>query len=535
MNKTVNIELSGLFFHLDEQAQVKLQTYLVSVQNALGETEGRDEIIVEVEARLAELFQQALASGRQVVSLNDVQEACSQMGNPSDFREDSDAPNEPKFTESNSPREPGIRRFYRDDEKRVVGGVAAGLGHYFTLDPVIIRLVFFLSIFIMGPFSVLGYLIFWIITPKAQTVAEQLSMRGESANLENIKSRIQTEVDHVEKSVREWKFGRRLGSLMQQVVKGIGSLFLSLFRIAGWCFLAIGTFGLLLVATLIFAFLTGIGGIWMGGEYAGPEVQFIRDCSQLILPSGFIPENLGVWAMLLLALPIALLIWLVLRLIFKSKMKKERIAAGLGVGLVFSFIGLVAVISIGIRVGVDFEEEICLSETLDVSNHSHKISFEVTELALETNDVLASRNQILRCNQETAYALNLVAMELEVIPSRHGNPELTIERCSRGMTRNRARLRAQNVTCNVQWRDDGTMEFPTHFTFPKADLYRGQHVRMTLSIPVGDSLYISSESAISLAHMAEFCSQPSAGLYKEGMWLMEEEGLEEILPSTRSH
>ena len=70
MNKTVNIELSGLFFHLEEGAHAALQTYLTSIQKALGLTEGKDEIIVEVEARLAELFQQALETGRQVISVS---------------------------------------------------------------------------------------------------------------------------------------------------------------------------------------------------------------------------------------------------------------------------------------------------------------------------------------------------------------------------------------------------------------------------------------------------------------------------------
>ena len=130
MNKTINIELSGLFFHLEEGAHDALQTYLTSIQKALGQTDGRDEIIVEVEARLAELFQQALETGRQVISLRDVQQACAQMGDPSNFQEE--AAEEGEHNEGKAaPKAARLRRLFRDGETRLVGGVAAGLGHYF--------------------------------------------------------------------------------------------------------------------------------------------------------------------------------------------------------------------------------------------------------------------------------------------------------------------------------------------------------------------------------------------------------------------
>jgi phage shock protein PspC (stress-responsive transcriptional regulator) len=536
MNKTVNIELSGLFFHLEEGAHDALQTYLTSIQNALGLTEGKNEIIVEVEARLAELFQEALETGRQVISLQDVQQACAQMGDPSNFQEEADEDGEHNEGKA-APKVAGLRRLFRDGEKRLVGGVASGLGHYFKQDPVIIRLVFFVSMFFLGPFSVLGYLVLWVITPKAVTVAEQLSMRGESANFENIKSRVQTEFDEVGKSVREWTFGKRLGSFLKKGIAVVGALVLALLRIIGWVLLVLVTLVLFLVATVAFAFLTGFSGIVMGAESVVPEVQWLQDISQLAMPSGYVSDHLGVWAILLLAFPIVVLILLFLRLFFRSKMKKARVAAGLAIGLICSFIGLIAVISIGFRIGLDSEEEMCLSQTLNRTHNSHSISLQAIPTDFEGSGVFLNQTQLFIRKEETA----LVLMDFDVFPSDQVTSELTIERCSFGLTRSIARKRVKNIDFDVQWNADGSLRMPTQITFPKEDLYRGQHVLLSLSMPIGDTLVIDAESANSLAQMVELyddcggCSEDGWGFsemilnfIEPGDWMMTDSGLEPL-------
>lgn len=536
MNKTVNIELSGLFFHLEEGAHEALQAYLVSIQKALGQTEGKDEIIVEVEARLAELFQQALESGRQVISLQDVQQACAQMGAPSNFQEEGSEKgddNEEKGTQ----KQAGLRRLFRDGESRLMGGVAAGLGHYFKQDPVIIRLVFFVSIFFLGPISVLGYLVLWVITPKAVTVAEQLSMRGESANFENIKSRVQTEFDEVGKSVREWTLGKRLGVVLKQALKVVGTLLMALFRIAGWSLLALVTLVLVLVAIVVFAIFTGVSGTMMGSEGVMTEFQFLKNISQLGMPSDFVSEHLGVWAILLLTFPIVVLILLFLRLVFRSKMKKERVAAGLGIGLICSFIGLIAVTSIGARIGLDSEEEICLSQTLSRSHDEHTLALHATPPDFEGGGVFLNQTQLFLLEEETA----LVLMDFDVIPSEKTTSELTIERCSFGMTRSIARNRAKNIAFDVDWNADGSLNLPTQITFPTEDLYRGQYALLTLSMPIGDTLSIDAKSANALEQVVKFyddcggCSLEGDGFSKTivnfmepGFWLMTDSGLQPL-------
>lgn len=202
--------------------------------------------------------------------------------------------------------------------------------------------------------------------------------------------------------------------------------------------------------------------------------------------------------------------------------------AGLGVGLLISFVGLIAIFTIGGRIGLDSKEEFCQSETLHRFNDSHKTTIEAIEYDSEPNDVTTNLNHMWRLDQESAYAMNLVAMDLDVRPSLDSKTELTIEQCSFGPTRKKARQRAKNIACDVPWRADGTIEFPTHFTFPKTDLYRGQHVRLVLSIPVGDTVFVSSDSAHSLANMATFYDHSTTRMFDEEMWIMTKDGLEAL-------
>jgi len=56
-----------------------------------------------------------------------------------------------------------MKRLYRDTKEGKLGGVCAGIGDYFNLDPVIVRLAFLLLIFAGG---FIAYLIAWIIVPE---------------------------------------------------------------------------------------------------------------------------------------------------------------------------------------------------------------------------------------------------------------------------------------------------------------------------------------------------------------------------------
>src|SRR5690554_810173 len=193
MNKTVTINIAGLVFHIDEDAYNELDSYINAVRNSIQQDE-KEEIIADIEARIAELFSERIDSQTGVIRMSNVDEIINIMGKPEDYIIEEDAFDSKKsFQSSVNFKQP--RKVYRDGDKRILGGVCAGLGHYLNVDVVWIRIIFVLLFFLYG-LSTLVYFILWIIIPKARTVADVLEMKGEPVNISNIEKQFRQGISH---------------------------------------------------------------------------------------------------------------------------------------------------------------------------------------------------------------------------------------------------------------------------------------------------------------------------------------------------
>ena len=143
MNKTVTINIAGLFFHIDEDAYEKLSNYLEAIKNSLN-TDGKDEIINDIESRIAEIFSEKINPKTGVISMIDVDNIIQIMGQPEDYRldDENDSQNQSTQNSSNENYIKRPRKLFRDGEKRVLGGVLSGLSNYFNIDVVWIRILF---------------------------------------------------------------------------------------------------------------------------------------------------------------------------------------------------------------------------------------------------------------------------------------------------------------------------------------------------------------------------------------------------------
>lgn len=200
MNKTVNINLAGIFFHIDEDAYLKLQRYLEAIKRSFSNSEGRDEIIADIEARIAELFNERMQYDKQVIGLKEVEDIVAIMGEPEDYLLDDDIfEDEPKqsYAKSNT----NNKRLFRDTDNSYIGGVCSGLSHYLGLDPIWIRFIWILLILSAGT-GVFVYILLWILVPEAKTTAEKLMMRGEPVNISNIEKKIKDGFENVSRSVK---------------------------------------------------------------------------------------------------------------------------------------------------------------------------------------------------------------------------------------------------------------------------------------------------------------------------------------------
>ena len=121
MNKTVNINLAGVFFHIDEDAYAKLQRYLAAIKRSFEGVQGEDEIIADIEARISELFSDKIKDARQVIGTKELDEVIAIMGQPEDYRVDDDIfEDAPPASNKNTQRTSSTsqRKLFRDTDYR---------------------------------------------------------------------------------------------------------------------------------------------------------------------------------------------------------------------------------------------------------------------------------------------------------------------------------------------------------------------------------------------------------------------------------
>mgnify|MGYP001576553868 FL=1 len=202
MNKTININLGGFFFHIDESAFKKLRRYLDAISKSLSDDpQGKNEIIADIEARISELLSEKITDERQVVNENDIDDIITIMGQPEDYAEAEDSYNDASYSYKRNNSKG--KKLFRDGEDKFLGGVAAGVAHYFNIDTIWIRLVFLFTTLAGFGIGVLAYIILWILLPEAKTTAEKLQMEGEAVNIDNIEKKIREEFGNVSDTVKQ--------------------------------------------------------------------------------------------------------------------------------------------------------------------------------------------------------------------------------------------------------------------------------------------------------------------------------------------
>ena len=222
MNKTVNINLGGIFFHIDEDAYQKLTRYFDAIKRSLSNSSGQDEIIKDIEMRVSELFTERQKSEKHVVGLKDVDEVIAIMGQPEDYKID-DEDTETASANYNSSQS---RKLYRDTDNGMIGGVLAGLGHYFGVDKVWLRIIMLVFLFVFGT-GALAYFILWIVMPEAKTTAEKLEMTGEPVTISNIEKKVREEFENVSEKFKNAdydKFGNKVKSGAEKIGSSFGNL-----------------------------------------------------------------------------------------------------------------------------------------------------------------------------------------------------------------------------------------------------------------------------------------------------------------------
>ena len=156
MKKTLTINIGYSIFNIDEDAYEILNKYLDSIKDYFQKIDNDPDIIKDFELRIAENFSSKVSSSKQCIDLSDVKEVIEIMGSLDDFKEiynDTETENVKEEKKSN--------KLFRDSSNRIIAGVCSGIAEYFKIDPIIVRVLFFIAV----PLNLIVYIVFWIGIP----------------------------------------------------------------------------------------------------------------------------------------------------------------------------------------------------------------------------------------------------------------------------------------------------------------------------------------------------------------------------------
>lgn len=471
MKKTLNINLGGMIFHIDDDAFKKLESYLGTLRGQFQQTNGGDEIINDVEQRMAELFRERTGPSKEVINVNDVDEVIAIMGKPEDYlQEEMNTNYSYEYSNFSS-----SKKMHRDVDNSVIGGVCAGLGAYFNIDPIYVRILF-LIFFFTGGFGVLLYLILWVVMPAARTTAEKLQMRGKPVTLSNIENFVKQEGGAVGQRVSE--LGNRGGNALASLFRGIFNILRLIFKfilkVIGFFFLGIS---LIVVGSIVISLFVGIR---VDGVFLGPDE--LQSFLQVLALDGGLYNGVMIGATMLVLGPLILMIYLGLRIIFGI----EPLNAGARKGLaLLTLAGLVTLVITGIQIGQEFRDHGRITEEVTLNPKDGMIVLTVNQDSLYDHfdyngtswNIIEGRNYIRD-------------VELDVRRSDSKRSYLRIETNAEGPNRSTARRNAQAPDYSFK-RDTGVLVLDGYYTLPEGASWRAQNIRMDLFLAIGDTIYLS--------------------------------------------
>lgn len=273
MNKTVNINLGGMFFYIDEDAYQKLTRYFDAIKRSISNSSGHDEIIKDIEMRVSELLNDKQKTDKYVIGLKDVDAVIAVMGQPEDYIIEDDLKGSQSFSDHSNRR---TKKLYRDKEKGMIGGVAAGLGHYFGVDAVWIRIVLILLVFAGFGTGILAYIILWIVTPEAVTTTEKLEMTGEPVTISNIEKKVREEFENVSdkiKNVDYDKYGNQIKTGVGKIGSSFSDFIMTIFKIFAKF---LGVILIMSSLAILIVFLIGVLSLGSSGFTNFPFHDFIE-------------------------------------------------------------------------------------------------------------------------------------------------------------------------------------------------------------------------------------------------------------------
>lgn len=529
MKKTLTANISGTVFHIEEDAYEALNRYLGNIRSRFAGTAGRDDIMADIEARVAELFTERLDGRRQVVSIHDVEQVVSIMGQPEDFVDSETAggtgAQEPGTSAGPGTSGSGPKRFFRDTEDKWLGGVLGGLGAYIGMDPLWLRIAMIALVLASVGVLIPIYVLLWILVPKADSAADRLQMRGEAVTVENIKRVVEEGAERFKQGSERFaqeasQFGRDWGKSGAQrriqaasvIVKIVGA-------------------GLIVMAfSMLLGLVTGLIGGTVSLWHATwtTEDLGLLDLGALLFNTRDQALWMAIGIITILVIPVIGLFLSGFRLLLET-----RTPRWLGFGLLALWLAAwIPVIYSGVALGKDFKRSNSTLTEIELTQPAGGV------LYLDSMDPADSTGNWSFDYDDGDLNVDLDGLHLEhgmvigawgqldVQRSADSLFHLKVEREAHGYNTKTALTRANNIHFTYDQKQDLLMVSPL-IKYPASDKIRAQDVQFTLEVPVGKSVFLRHGSKHVIYNIANVTNTYDSDMLGR-TWTMTEKGLMDL-------
>jgi len=486
MNKTVNINLAGIFFHIDEDGYAKLQRYLEAIKRSFTNSQGRSEIISDIEARIAELFTERMKTEKQVISIKEVEEVIAIMGQPEDYLVDEEI-----FEDEPKPKTSGSsRKLFRDTENAYVGGVSSGLGHYFDIDPLWIRLAWVILMFGFGT-GFFVYILLWILMPAAQTTADKLAMSGKPVNITNIEQKVKEGFSNVKDSIEDVadkvknqdysKAGNKIKSSSRSFFDALGNIIMFFFKVIAKF---IGVILIIVGASTLIALFISLFSVGTSSFFSPWWMDYAHVANTTGMP---------IWLISLLVffavgIPFFVIFYLGLKILVNNLKSIGNIAKFTLLGLWLA--SILTLVVFGIREATEhaFDANVKNKQELVLTANDTVFIKMVSNENYHRNIERRHRSFQVVYNDDNEKLIYSSDLKFIVRSTKDSIATISVEKNSEGRNYQNAKLSAENINYNYALVGN-ELQLDSYLTTDFKNKFRNQQVEVIIYLPEGTILF----------------------------------------------
>ena len=575
MDKTKNISLGGFSFLIEENAYTALSQYLAEVRQHLQHNSDRDEIIFDVEQRMAELLKDRTAN-REVIMHQDVLYLIEVLGKPEQYVEDEEADKATNAApEASAKAFSANKPLYRDIDDCKIGGVLSGMAHYFNISPTMLRIAFAVClilsfvvsyrwIFLFNGVSwaiIILYILLWMIVPAAVTTAQKLEMQGATVTLDSLASYKSSSTSSTEwhKSYSDKILWGVIGGLAQYTSVSSTWLRLIYLLLILVCIpVYVGISIALIVAYLVLTLLLKPETVAPSAEpnsnptaastsavpKSNPKrgsllltvilvilalpllfslIAVIMGIFGLTSASGLSLLLLDDYLPFMISSPIQrfalyssvfllLLVPLSLLILVVVRLSYKRFR-GTRVWAILTFIAFIAAL-IGLSISVGSTAK----EFFIENNFERKISVPTTSDTLHISIKSKYDNSLVLTVDADTLLVQYESYLRDILPTNETEPYLLCRQTARGRTGSQAAQNAKNIRIPLEIKDNH-IAIPEYYEIIRGNTYRGQNVYYQLYLPVGK--YIKNAKSYDSPY-----NKATYRLKEDGLYLMTKDSLQ---------